>query len=66
MQLRASANLCGIAFSRPITSGNLVSARPHLSPRVLWTIASMRRTRSPLVQILRVSLPQCSLKTVKS
>jgi|SRR5580704_9156114 hypothetical protein len=66
MQLRASANLSRTLFNRETTSGNLSSERPQLSSRALWATASMRSTRSPLVQIFRVCLPQCSLKIVRS
>ena len=46
--------------------GSFSSRLPQRSSSMLLTMTSTRSTRSPLSYILRVSLPKCTLNTVKS
>ena len=46
--------------------GSFSSRLPQRSSSMLLTMISTRSTRSPLSYILRVSLPKCTLNTVKS
>jgi hypothetical protein len=48
-------------LSRVTISGNRASTRPQPSSRVLCTMASKRRTCSPLLYAFRVKVPKCTL-----